>query len=361
MELFSERQKKIIASSLTLIGFSVIVSFAALVVWFLIRIVTLAAPALIPVIFGMFLALLFKPYYLLCLRYVKKPSIAVIIVLLSVLLPVGTAMWYFGAFLLDQIITFTAQAPALYAKTIGWIHTTYPRLQALADTIGIPYQSWFEVSKYKATEFGLGLLSSLTGLFSWVVAMVFFVYFLTRPAMRGEDYVKELPMLKTQTKSFVANQINAFLDIIINFFRRQIIICFFEGIFYGLGFTLVSLPYGFIIGFLLGVLNLIPFFGSITCLAVALPLAYLGVDGSLMRLVLVLCVWIIGQFLDGYVITPRIQGNSTGLGYAGVIFSFIFWGLVFHSLLGLLLAIPLSAFCVVLWRALKSTYIHPVV
>ena len=113
MELFSERQKKIIASSLTLIGFSVIVSFAALVVWFLIRIVTLAAPALIPVIFGMFLALLFKPYYLLCLRYVKKPSIAVIIVLLSVLLPVGTAMWYFGAFLLDQIITFTAQAPAL--------------------------------------------------------------------------------------------------------------------------------------------------------------------------------------------------------------------------------------------------------
>ena len=75
----------------------------------------------------------------------------------------------------------------------------------------------------------------------------------------------------------------------------------------------------------------------------------------------VLCVWLVGQVLDGYVITPRIQGGRTGLGYAGVIFSFFFWGAVFESFLGLLLAIPLSAFCVVLWRSLKSNYIKPVV
>ena len=79
------------------------------------------------------------------------------------------------------------------------------------------------------------------------------------------------------------------------------------------------------------------------------------------RLVLVLSVWAIGQLLDGYCITPKIQGNKTGLGYAGVIFSFFFWGTVLGPVLGLLLAIPLSAFCAVLWRALKSKYIRPVV
>ena len=72
-------------------------------------------------------------------------------------------------------------------------------------------------------------------------------------------------------------------------------------------------------------------------------------------------VWAIGQMLDGYCITPKIQGNKTGLGYAGVIFSFFFWGTVLGPVLGLLLAIPLSAFCAVLWRALKSKYIRPVV
>jgi predicted PurR-regulated permease PerM len=138
------------------------------------------------------------------------------------------------------------------------------------------------------------------------------------------------------------------------------VICLIEGVYYGLGFALVGLPYGFLLGFLLGVLNLVPLFGTVVCLPIALPLAYFG-GGSVTRLVLVLSVWAIGQLLDGYCITPKIQGNKTGLGYAGVIFSFFFWGTVLGPVLGLLLAIPLSAFCAVLWRALKSKYIRPVV
>ena len=145
-----------------------------------------------------------------------------------------------------------------------------------------------------------------------------------------------------------------------SFFQRQTVICLIEGCLYGAGFALVGLPYGFLIGFALGVLNLVPFFGSLVCLPVALPLAYFGHEGSLTRLVLVLCVWCAGQVLDGYFITPKIQGNRTGLGYAGVIFSFIFWSTLLGPLLGMLLAIPLSAFCVVLWRALKATYIKPI-
>ena len=130
---------------------------------------------------------------------------------------------------------------------------------------------------------------------------------------------------------------------------------------YGLGFMLVGLKYGFTIGFVLGVMNLVPLFGTVVCMPIAMPLAYWGPGGGGGTLALVIAVWLTGQFLDGYLITPRIQGNKTGLGYAGVIFSFFFWGVVFKSLLGLLLAIPLSAFCVVLWRAVKTRYIRPVV
>ena len=72
-------------------------------------------------------------------------------------------------------------------------------------------------------------------------------------------------------------------------------------------------------------------------------------------------VWAAGQIADGYAITPLIQGQRTGLGFAGVIFSFLFWSAVFKSLLGLLLAIPLSAFCLVLWRTVKERYIKGVI
>jgi predicted PurR-regulated permease PerM len=169
-----------------------------------------------------------------------------------------------------------------------------------------------------------------------------------------------MPFLKSETRAFVAEQIDAFVAILVSFFQRQTVICLIEGVYYGLGFALVGLPYGFLIGFMLGVLNLVPLMGTVLCLPIALPLAYFG-GGSATRVVMVLVVWAIGQLLDGYLITPRIQGNKTGLGYAGVIFSFFFWGTVLGPVLGLLLAIPLSAFCVVLWRALKSKYIRPVV
>jgi hypothetical protein len=81
------------------------------------------------------------------------------------------------------------------------------------------------------------------------------------------------------------------------------------------------------------------------------PYKYPGVTG----------VWAAGQFADGYAITPLIQGKKTGLGFAGVIFSFFFWSAVFQPLLGLLLAIPLSAFCLVLWRAVRDKYIKGVI
>ena len=95
--------------------------------------------------------------------------------------------------------------------------------------------------------------------------------------------------------------------------------------------------------------------------AIALLLAFFGDGGSMLRLIGVSCVWAAGQVADGYAITPLIQGKRTGLGFAGVIFSFLFWSAVFKSLLGLLLAIPLSAFCLVLWRTVKEKYIKGVI
>ena len=201
----------------------------------------------------------------------------------------------------------------------------------------------------------------LVGVLTWIVTMIFFVYFLMKPALRGEDCVRQMPFLKPSTRNFVAAQIDAFIDILVSFFQRQVVICLIEGVLYGVGFVLVGLPYGFVIGFALGAINLVPLLGTVICLPVALMLAFFGDGGSTLRLIGVTSVWAAGQIADGYAITPLIQGKRTGLGFAGVIFSFIFWSAVFKSLLGLLLAIPLSAFCVVLWRAISAKYIRPMV
>ena len=377
---FTPSQKKTVAAGVTVAAFTLLVAFLAAIGWMLLTFLSFASSALTPVIVGIFLSMLFKPYYEWFRMRLHNPTLALIVMLASVLVPMGFICWFGGAFLVDQVSHLIKAAPTIVTRASDWVNAQYPNAQTTLSQFGAepnglqmmfltdPARFSRELMEQMGTEYGgaamkagFGFLKYLTNLGSALLALLFFVFFLLRPPMTGNDYMRELPFLKDDTKKFVAKQVDAFFDILVNFFQRQVVICLIEGVLYGTGFMLVGLPYGFVIGFLLGVLNLVPLLGTVVCLPLAIPIAYFGDGGSVMRLVGVLAVWLVGQFLDGYLITPKIQGEKTGLGYAGVIFSFVFWGVVFHSMLGLLLAIPLSAFCVVLWRALKEKYIKGVI
>ena len=361
---FSETQRKAVASAVTVLSAAVVVAFVAVVAWGLLQVLAFTSVALVPVFLGFVLALFFKPYFRWWKGVVKNPTLAVAIMLATVFIPMGLLLWYAGAVLVDQLSNLVAQGPTLVKQVLEWFQATFPKLHELLAQLGVPYDSVGDVyTKYAPTALkaGISALKLLSGLVSVLVTAIFFVFFLMTEDRHGGEIVSAMPFLKLETRDFLAEQIDAFIDILVSFFQRQTVICLIEGVMYGAGFWLVGLPYGFLIGFALGVMNLIPLFGSVICMPVALPLAYFAQGGSLTRLVLVLAVWLAGQLLDGYFITPRIQGNRTGLGYAGVIFSFFFWSTLLGPLLGMLLAIPLSAFCVVLWRAISAKYIRPMV
>lgn len=377
---FSPSQNKTIAVGLTVLALSVVLAFVILLGYALLKCFVFLSPALSPVILGVFLAMLFKPYYAWLKERVRNPTCALLLMFASVAVPLGLICWLGGSFLIDQVSHLVKAAPTIAEKLSAWANQMVPNAQNLVRQFGAQPDDLLALffsnpSKFSqelvatlgsaygasAVKAGFSFLGYLTNLGSVLVTLLFFVFFLMRPAVTGNDCTRELPFLKEETRTFIAKQLDAFIDILVSFFQRQVVICLIEGVLYGVGFMLVGLPYGFVIGFLLGVLNLIPLFGTVTCLPLALPIAYFGDGGSLLRLVGVVAVWLTGQILDGYCITPTIQGEKTGLGFAGVIFSFFFWGMVFHSLLGLLLAIPLSAFCVVFWRAVKERYIHPVI
>ena len=377
---FTPSQRKTVAAAITVLAFSLIVVFVLTVGWVVAKFLSLTSAAITPVIVGLFLALLFKPYYEWIRSKCRNPTLSLVLMLLSVLLPLGLVIGFGGSFVVGQAMNLIKHAPTIVARTSKWVNEMFPNAWETLQQFGTDPESplaLFFTNPARFSDEGIKMISGqyggaamkagmsaikyVIGLASWLVTLVFFVFFLMRPSMEGKDYVRQLPFLKDETKDFVAKQIDSFTDILVNFFQRQVVICLIEGLLYGMGFMLVGVPYGFILGFLLGVLNLVPFLGTVLCLPLVLPIAYFGDGGSMLRLIGALSVWLAGQFLDGYLITPKIQGEKTGLGYAGVIFSFFFWGVVFHSMLGLLLAIPLSAFCVVLWRALTERYIKGVI
>lgn len=360
----SESQNKTVACAISLLSVAVVVAFVSVVLWGICKALVYLSGAIVPVLLGFFLALFFKPYYRFLRKAVGSQVLALVLMLVSVMVPLGLLLWYAGAVIVDQVMNLIAQGPTLVKQVFAWFRGTFPRFYDLMVQVGLPADGIDGICQmYGATALkaGSGVLKLLLGVLSVIVTFIFFIFFLTTKDRRGSDIVAPLMFLKPETRGFLALQIDTFIEILVSFFQRQIVICLIEGVMYGAGFWIVGLPYGFLVGFTLGVLNLIPLFGSVVCMPLALPLAYFTDGGSVTRLLLVLAVWLTGQFMDGYFITPRIQGNKTGLGYAGVIFSFFFWSIVLGPVLGMLLAIPLSAFCVVLWRAVMTRYISPVV
>ena len=374
----SKRQKKWAAAGVTTLAVSMVIAFVFAIGWAALKVLDLASPALIPVMMGLFLSMFFKPYYGWFVKRLRNPTLALIVMALTILVPAGFVLWFAGSMMIVQMSAFISAAPTIVARASAWFQANHPGVHAGLVQLGVPdaallfftdpAQFSHEMLSQLGAQYGgtavkvsFSAVKYLVGIVGWVVTMIFFVYFLMKPTLHGKDCVRQMPFLKDDTQRFVAEQIDTFVEIIVSFFQRQVVICLIEGVLYGVGFMLVGLPYGFVIGFALGVINLVPLLGTVICLPIALLLAFFGDGGSLLRLVGVTGVWAVGQIADGYAITPLIQGKRTGLGFAGVIFSFLFWSAIFQSLLGLLLAIPLSAFCLVLWRTVKEKYVKEII
>ena len=119
------------------------------------------------------------------------------------------------------------------------------------------------------------------------------------------------------------------------------------------------------------------FFGSVLPLAVkfessiwlpfcyglgtALPLAFFQPDGGLVRVLLVLVVFAAVQMIEGYLLTPKIMGDRTGLHPVVIIIAIFFWGSALNGIMGMILAIPLTAFLVVFWRLAREKYVKELV
>jgi predicted PurR-regulated permease PerM len=178
------------------------------------------------------------------------------------------------------------------------------------------------------------------------------------PERPGE---KLLPFLKPETRKDVVYLAREFVNIVVAFFRGQLIVAFLLGVLLAIGFTIVGLRYGFLIGLVLGFLNIIPYLGSMVGLVVCLPLAFFQEGGGLTKMLLVLAVFVVVQFIEGQFLTPWIMGKRTGLHPLAVIVSFFFWGAALNGILGMILAVPLTAFLLQLWRLMREKYIEELV
>ena len=144
----------------------------------------------------------------------------------------------------------------------------------------------------------------------------------------------------------------------ISFFRGQLLIGLIMGVLLATGFSLGGLKFGLAIGLITGLLNIVPYLGSILGLSVALPLAFLQPGGGLPLVGICLVVFAAVQAIEGWLLTPRIMGRQTGLHPVAIIVAVFFWGKALGGILGMMLAVSLTAFFVTAWRLARRKYFN---
>ena len=110
----------------------------------------------------------------------------------------------------------------------------------------------------------------------------------------------------------------------------------------------MGLDFGILVGLLAGLLSFIPYFGFGTGLILSLFLGLMQGFGWGQWSGLA-AVFVIGQILEGYVLTPRLVGNRVGLSPVWVIFALLAGG-VLAGFIGILIAVPVAAVIGVLVR-----------
>jgi predicted PurR-regulated permease PerM len=207
---------------------------------------------------------------------------------------------------------------------------------------------------------GGGFMGALAGITHLAVVPVYLFFFLLSGGGHTGRLADHLPFLSPGLRDDVVFLVREFIAIVESFFRGQLIIGLIMGVLLALGFSLIGLKFGLFIGLALGVLNIVPYLGTILGLAGALPLAFFQPDGGWQLVGLVLAVKLVVQAIEGWVLTPKIMGDRTGLHPVTIMVAIFFWGTAFGGVLGMLLAIPLTAFFVTAWRLARRKYFQAV-
>ncbi|RMH46782.1 MAG: AI-2E family transporter [Alphaproteobacteria bacterium] len=144
-------------------------------------------------------------------------------------------------------------------------------------------------------------------------------------------------------------------QVLAGFVRGQLTVCTILGTFYAVALVVLGLPFGLLIGIFAGLISFIPFVGAILggLLSVGVALAHFW--GDWLMVIAVAAVFVIGQAVEGNILTPRLVGGSVGLHPVWLLFALSAFGAVL-GFTGLLIAVPAAAAIGVLGRFLLAQY-----
>jgi predicted PurR-regulated permease PerM len=303
---------------------------------------------LLPFVAGMALAYLFNPLANRLERMGVDRMIASLVII--------------GVFVLSFVLLILIILPILGGQLSAFIDNLPGYVRRLQAVVTDPSRPWLrkvlgenlansDASLTDLVSQGAGWLTAflqslwsggqtLISVFSLMVVMpvvAFYVlYDWDRMIATVDGWV---PLPHRETVRVLAREIDI---AIAGFVRGQTGVCLILGSFYALGLTVVGLNFGLLIGLVAGLITFIPYVGSMTGLVLATAVAVAQFWPAWSPILSVVGIFFLGQFVEGYILTPKLVGRSVGLHPVWLMFALFAFGYLL-GFVGMLLAVPLAA------------------
>lgn len=298
---------------------------------------------LLPFVAGAALAYVLNPLTARLTRAGMPRALAVSIIIAGM---IGAAI----ALMVGVIPALLAQATRLFQTAPGLLNQAHDalliRFPGILDETGMVMRSFdaagaaLQGRGLAMAEGALGAVSGLIGvvLFVTVAPVVAFYLLLDWPRLLAR--IDELlPRRHAPVIRDLALQIDRALA---GFVRGQMSVCLILAVYYAMALVLAGLQFGLVVGVVAGLVSFIPFVGAIIGGVLSVGLALFQFWGAPLPILAVVAIFVVGQFLEGNVLVPKLVGGSVGLHPVWLLFAVMAFGTLF-GFTGMLVAVPVAA------------------
>lgn len=189
------------------------------------------------------------------------------------------------------------------------------------------------------TEYAKGAIGVANGIFDFFVSLIVSVYILLERT-RILNFIKKLAgaILKEKTYNAIGKYFNNTNTIFFKFLSSQVIDAIIVGILTSIAMLILGVKYAVLLGFLIGISNLIPYFGAIIGVGISIIITIF--TGGISQSIWMAIVVIVLQQIDANIINPKIVGSSLEISPLLVIFAVTIGGAYF-GVFGMFLAVPI--------------------
>ena len=317
---------------------------------------------LAPFIYGGIIAYLLRP---MCnsleaffqLRLPKKMrrfanAFAVVFSLLVGILVVYALITMVVPQLVESIVTLWNALPTKMEQLVNWATETFGKDERVVQFVEKNYRSYFtDIDKWVqanvipqvsslVTNVGTSVWQVLKFVYNILIGLIVAVYVLHgRKRFGKQARLIVRSMFSDRWANRILEEVEFIDRMFGGFIDGKIIDSAIVGVLCYIGCTVLKSPSALLVSVIVGVTNVIPFFGPVIG---AVPATLLILIDSPIKALWFLIWVIVLQQLDGNVIGPKILGNRTGLSGFWVMFSIILFGGLW-GIVGMIICVPLFA------------------